>query len=52
MQNPSRYEYAKAGVMLDDLLPTEQKPLTLFGAIDPAQLGRVSAHGVNTKVFI
>ena len=29
-QNIGGYEYAKAGVMLDDLLPIAQKPLTLF----------------------
>jgi len=29
-QNLGGYEYAKAGVMLDDLLPIAQRPLTLF----------------------
>ena len=33
-QNLGGYEYAKAGVMLDDLLPIDQRPLTLFDTPD------------------
>lgn len=32
--NQGGYEYAKAGVMLDDLLPFAQRPLTLFDAVE------------------
>ena len=28
--NPNQYGFTKAGVMLDDLIPIEQRPLTLF----------------------
>jgi len=33
--NQAGYEYAKAGVMLDDLLPLAQRPLTLFDDPEP-----------------
>lgn len=32
--NQGGYAYAKAGIMIDDLLPTEQRPLTLFDEVD------------------
>ena len=32
--NQGGYEYAKAGVMLDDLLPIAQRPLTLFDEVE------------------
>ena len=34
-QNQTGYAYAKAGVMLDDLLPIAERPLTLFEPHEP-----------------
>ena len=41
--NQGRYEYAKAGVMLDDLLPIAQRPLTLFDEGTPRSPELMSA---------